>query len=127
MEGHQRVDHGPHGDEGEEGGGDAADAVAEVEQPDGQAAQDDGEVEPGEEGALVGEEDLGLDPGGEGDAFACYDCQAGFVSLSMFIERDRRSGHGRDIRTWGGLKKGSAGHGGGLGYCDREKDDSIVS
>jgi hypothetical protein len=50
---------------------DLADAVAEVEEADGQAAQDDGEVEPGEEGALVGEEDFGLDAGGEGDAFAC--------------------------------------------------------
>lgn len=70
MEGDDGVDHGGHGDDGEEGGGDAADAVAEVEEADGEAAQDDGEVEPGEECALVGEEDFGFDAGGEGDAFA---------------------------------------------------------
>ena len=70
MEGHEGVEHGGEGDEGEEAGGDLADAVAEVEEADGQAAQDDGEVEPGEEGAFVGEEDFGLDAGGEGDAFA---------------------------------------------------------
>ena len=70
MEGHEGVEHGGQGDEGEEAGGDLADAVAEVEEADGQAAQDDGEVEPGEEGAFVGEEDFGLDAGGEGDAFA---------------------------------------------------------
>jgi hypothetical protein len=47
------------------------DGVAEVEQPDGQAAQDDGEVEPAEKGAFVGEEDFGFYSGREGDAFAC--------------------------------------------------------
>ena len=72
MEGNEGVGHGGHGDEGEEPGGDLADLVAEVEEADGQAAEDDGEVEPGEERALVGEEDFGLDAGGEGDAFAWY-------------------------------------------------------
>jgi len=70
VESDESVDHGGQGDEREEAGADLADAVAEVEQADGQAAEDDGEVEPGEEGALVGEEDFGLDAGGEGDAFA---------------------------------------------------------
>jgi len=47
-----------------------ADAIAKVEETDGEAAQDDGEVEPGEKGAFVCEEDFGLDADGEGDAFA---------------------------------------------------------
>lgn len=76
MEGHEGVDHGAHGNQGEEASGDAADAVAEIEEADGQTAQDDGEIEPGEEGALVGEEDLGLNARGEGYAFACCFCRA---------------------------------------------------
>ncbi len=70
MERHQRIDHGGHGHEREQAGADAADAVAEVQQPDGQRAQHDGEVEPRQEGPLVGEEDFGLDARGEGDAFS---------------------------------------------------------
>lgn len=46
MESDERVDHGGQSDEGEETGADLADAVTEVEKADGQAAQDDGEVEP---------------------------------------------------------------------------------
>ena len=65
------VGDGGDGDEGEGGGGQAGDAVvAEVEEPDPEAAEEDGEVEPGEEGALVGEEDFGLDARRERDAFA---------------------------------------------------------
>lgn len=71
MEGNEGVGHGGHGDEGEEPSGDLTDLVAEVEEADGEAAEDDGEVEPGEEGALVGEEDFGLDARGERDALAC--------------------------------------------------------
>ena len=71
MERHERVQHGGQRDEREEAGADLADAVTEVEQADGQATEDDGEVEPAEEGAFVGEEDFGLDAGGEGDALAC--------------------------------------------------------
>lgn len=70
MEGNQRIRHGGHGNEGEQAGGDLADLVAEVEQADGETAEDDGEVEPAEEGALVGEEDFGLDARGERDALA---------------------------------------------------------
>jgi hypothetical protein len=47
-----------------------ADLVAEVEQADGESTEDNGEVEPAEEGSFVGEEDFGLDAGGEGDSFA---------------------------------------------------------
>lgn len=70
MELIQRINHGAHGNNRENGRADLPDFVAEVEQPDGKTAEDDGEVEPGEEGAFVGEEDFGLDAGGEGDAFA---------------------------------------------------------
>lgn len=66
----QGVHHGEHGDAGEEEGRDEGDAVAKVEHADGEGAEDDGEVEPRQEGPLVGEEDLGLDPGREGNALA---------------------------------------------------------
>jgi len=46
VESDERVDHCGQRDEGEQAGADLADAVAEVEQADGQAAEDDGEVEP---------------------------------------------------------------------------------
>lgn len=65
----QGVDHSRHRDKGEQTSGDAPHTVAEVEQADGQAAEDDGEAEPGEKGAFVGEEDFGFDAGGEGDSF----------------------------------------------------------
>ena len=65
VECNDRINHGGHGDDGEQGGGDAANAVTEVQQTNGQAAQDDGEVQPREKGSLVGEEDLGLDTGGQ--------------------------------------------------------------
>ena len=71
VEDAEGVEHGGHGDEGEAAGADLADAVAKVEQADGEAAEDDAEVEPREKGALVGEEDFGLDARGEGDALAC--------------------------------------------------------
>lgn len=74
MECDEGVDHGAHSDDGEKGGGDATDAVTEVEQAYGQTAEDDGEVQPGEEGSLVSEEDFWLDAGGEGNPLA-WDCQ----------------------------------------------------
>lgn len=74
MECDEGVDHGAHGDDGEEGGGDAADAIAEVQEADGKTTQDDGEVKPREKGSLIGEEDFGLDTGGEGNSLA-YACQ----------------------------------------------------
>ena len=78
MERHKRIDHAPHRHDGEETGADAGSGVgAKVEQADGEAAEDDGEVEPGEKGALVSEEDFGLDAGGEGDAFARGGLQEG--------------------------------------------------
>lgn len=68
---HKRIQHRRHRHNRKQRSGYATDAVAKVQKTDGEAAEDDGEVEPGEEGALVGEEDFGLDAGGEGDAFAC--------------------------------------------------------
>lgn len=70
MVGPQRVEQGEDGHACEEEGGDLGGAVAEVEHAHGQGADDDGEVQPREEGALVGEVDFGLDAGGEGDALA---------------------------------------------------------
>lgn len=70
VEGDEGVNHGGHCDEGEQACGDLADAVAEVQEPDCQTAEDDGEVEPAEEGAFVCEEDFWFDAGGEGYAFA---------------------------------------------------------
>lgn len=71
MEGDQGIDHGGHGDDGEEGSGDATDSVAEVEQAHRQTAENDGEVEPGEESPLIGKEDFRLNASREGDALAC--------------------------------------------------------
>lgn len=71
MECRKRIDHAPHGHDCEEPGADAGSGIgAEVQQTNGEATEDDGEVEPGEKGALIGEEDFGFDSGGEGDAFA---------------------------------------------------------
>ena len=70
MESDKCIEHRSHGDEGEQPRAYPADAVAKIEKANSQTAQDDGEVEPGEEGALVGEEDLGLDPRRKGDALA---------------------------------------------------------
>lgn len=71
MECHHGVNHGAHSDDGEKSGGDTTDTVTKVEQADSQAAQNHGEVQPREECSLVGEEDLGLDTGREGNALAC--------------------------------------------------------
>lgn len=46
MECDEGIYHGAHSDDGEEGGGDATDTVTEVEEADGETAQDDGKVEP---------------------------------------------------------------------------------
>jgi hypothetical protein len=70
VECYESVDHRHQSNECEESSADLSDAVAEVEEADGKAAEDDGEVEPWEEGALVGEEDFGLNAGREGDALA---------------------------------------------------------
>ncbi len=71
MERDKRIYHRGHRHDRKQTGGYAANAVAEVEEADGETAQDHGEVEPGEESAFVGEEDFGFDASGEGDAFAC--------------------------------------------------------
>lgn len=68
---YEGVYHGGHSDAGEQKGRDKCRAVTEIQHADGQGAEDDGEVEPGEEGPLVGEEDFGLDAGRERNALAC--------------------------------------------------------
>lgn len=71
MECYKRIDHASHCYNREEPGADAGSGIgAEVQQTDRETTEDDGEVEPGEKGALIGEEDFGLDSGGEGYAFA---------------------------------------------------------
>ncbi len=71
MECDKGIYHGGHCDDCEEAGRDASDTVSEVEQSHCQSAEDDSEVEPGEEGSLVGEENLGLYAGRKRNAFAC--------------------------------------------------------
>lgn len=58
MERDEGIQHRAHCHEREQAGGYTAHLVAKVEQAYGQAAEDYGEVEPGEEGSFVGEEDL---------------------------------------------------------------------
>ena len=70
MERDQGVHHRTHGHKRKQARGYAANRVAEVEQPDGEAAEQDREVEIGEERTLVGKEDFGLDARGEGNALA---------------------------------------------------------
>lgn len=71
VEGADRVQHRRHRDDRKQRRTRLPDAVAKVKQPDREPAQDDGEVEPRQERALVGEEDLGLDACWERDALAC--------------------------------------------------------
>jgi pyruvate/2-oxoacid:ferredoxin oxidoreductase alpha subunit len=70
MEHIQAVHHSAHGNQREDAGGNLPDSVAEVKKADGEAAEDNREVEPGEEGAFVGEENFGFNACGERDAFA---------------------------------------------------------
>lgn len=58
------------GDAGETEGGDLGGTVSKVKHAHGEGANDDGEVEPGEECTLVCEVNLGLDTRGKGDALA---------------------------------------------------------
>lgn len=70
MECYKRIDHAPHCHYCEKPGADTGSGIgAEVQQTNGEATEDDGKVEPGEKGALIGEEDFGLDSGGQGNAF----------------------------------------------------------
>lgn len=70
MECNKGIYHSAHSNDSEQPSGDPTDTITKVQQTDCETAQDDGEVEPGEEGALVGKEDFGLDTGREGDALA---------------------------------------------------------
>lgn len=70
MKRHERISHGSNSHENEEDGGDLADAISKVQETHGETAEDDGEVEPGEEGSFVGEEDFRFKACGQRDAFA---------------------------------------------------------
>lgn len=83
VEDGQGIDHARHRDQCEQARRDLADLVAKVEKPDGESTEDDGEIEPGEEGTFVGEEDFGLDAKGKGDALACGD---GCVSTAAMLD-----------------------------------------
>ncbi len=86
MERDQRINHTPHRHDREQRRANQARGVAaEVQEADGEAAEDDGEVEPGEEGAFVGEEDFGFDAGGEGDAFAGGGLEEGLGGHSFWV------------------------------------------
>jgi hypothetical protein len=71
MEGCEGVDHAEHSNNSEDSGANDSHAVAEVEQAHGQTTENHGEVQPAEEGTLVGEEDFGLDASRERNALAC--------------------------------------------------------
>lgn len=71
MKRHQRIYHSCHSNKREQPSRNTANTVAEVQKADGEAAEDDGEIKPGEKSALIGEEDFWFDAGGEGDSFAC--------------------------------------------------------
>lgn len=66
----QCIPHRQHANDGEDGGRDECGAVAKIQHADCEGAEDDGEVQPREEGALVGEEYLGFDARGERNAFS---------------------------------------------------------
>jgi hypothetical protein len=66
---HETVDEGHGGEDGKCPRGAEGDVViAEVEQSGSDGAEEDGEFEPGEEGSLGGEVDLGFDADGDVDA-----------------------------------------------------------
>ena len=83
----QGINHASHRDGGKQKGRDEGGTVAEVQHSDGERAQNDAEVEPGEEGALVGEEDFWLNAGWEGDTLAC-----GEVSDGRFVRDGEQVG-----------------------------------
>lgn len=99
MESDEGVDHGRHGNEGEQPRRNAARAIMpEVEQAHREPAEDDGEVQVREEGALVGEEYFRLHPRRERDAF----------SWKGYLGRGAKGGGGGG--TGGGLEEGLRGH-----------------
>jgi hypothetical protein len=63
------IDQRQTGHDGEAPSAEEGDGVTEVEERGGDAAEDDGELEPGEEGAFGGKEDFGLDADGDVDAW----------------------------------------------------------
>lgn len=78
VESDQGIDHSGHGNQSKEASRDLAHLVAEVEETDGETAENDGEVQPTEEGTLVGEEDLGLNASRQSNALACTQIESVF-------------------------------------------------
>lgn len=73
MERNKRIDHRSHSHEREQPRRDAAYWVTKVQKANGKATEYDGEVEPWEEGPLIGEENFGLDTCGERNSLAYED------------------------------------------------------
>ncbi|RUS32486.1 hypothetical protein BC938DRAFT_475284 [Jimgerdemannia flammicorona] len=90
--GKERINHDGKRNECEQARRNAADAVAKIEETNGEAAHDDGELQPGEESALVGEEDLGLDADGEGDTPAVGGLQERLAGHDLLNRRGRKGG-----------------------------------
>lgn len=104
MKRHERISHGSNSHENEEDGGDLADAVSKVQETHGETAEDDGEVEPGEEGSFVGEEDFRFKACGQRDAFA-WSRIPGQMSCV-----DGGGGRMRGSLTWRSLEERLCGH-----------------
>ena len=66
----QCINHSTHRNQGEETSTYSPDIVTEIEKTNGEAAEDDGKIEPAQECPFVGEEDFGLNAGRQCDAFA---------------------------------------------------------
>ena len=75
--------------------------MGEIEETDGEAAEEDGEVEPGEEGAFVCEEDFGFDADGEGDAFCGGGREEGLGGHCCFWKLGGSWGLGIVGEEWG--------------------------
>ena len=72
MESDQGIDHGRHCNEGKQGSRNATDSVTKVQKSNRQSTQNNREIQPGEKGTLIREEDLGLYTGWESNSFAWF-------------------------------------------------------
>lgn len=70
MERSQSIHHNDQSHKRENPGRDTTNTITKVQETDGERSEEDCKVEPGEEGALVGEKDFGFDADGEGDALS---------------------------------------------------------
>lgn len=70
VKGRQGIDHHHHRHECENTSRDPTDPISKVQETNGEGSEEDGKVEPGEEGTFVGKEDFGFDADGEGDTLS---------------------------------------------------------